>query len=138
MIVLFNDIFLFFIIADEIIARFAAMRTTYFANKRRLKEAKNNGKRLIIKWAHFESLSFLDGAHSSQEGESSGVVDVNRSDDVAIKYNVWTIDEEEILISFYENHSDLWDHRSNDYKKIQKGQILDDLVTTFNSKFTRK
>lgn len=144
------------------------MRTTYFANKKRMKEAAKNGKVFKSKWAHFESFSFLS---KTQDNDSEDVNSINTyqdgevmTDDLSAKNsedsepeiictqnglsqdatleipvaksNEWSISEEESLISFYESHRDLWDHRTKDYKKSQKGQIMDDLAAHLELKFS--
>lgn len=137
------------------------MRTTFFANKKRIKEQANNGKVFNVKWIHFESLSFLsrpqdndsedvssiiksqDGDHSmNSEAEITQDVNLPSQDAFVVseipipKSNVWSISDEESLISFYHSHRSLWDHRDMDYKKSQRGQIMDDLAEHLELKFT--
>lgn len=117
------------------------MRTTFFANKKRIQEAKEKGKVITSKWAHYNSISFIDKLSDKSpeiidpESDASQNYVIDSSQFVS---NEWTLEEEEKLIFFFEDHPDLWDHRRENYKKQQKGQIMDDLIKSLNSKFTSK
>lgn len=71
----------------------------------------------------------------SDASETYGTEAIDADD---ISQSEWTLLEEEELIYFYENHPDLWDHKRENYKSQQRGQIVDDLIEMLDSKFTSK
>lgn len=130
------------------------MRTTYFANKKRIQEALEKKQIYTSKWAHYESMIFLDKPEDKSSDKSPDS-DVSETDDPELNdapeidvivdstqsvsnESKWTLEEEEKLIFFYEDHPDLWDHKRENYKKQQKGQIMDDLIESLDSKFNSK
>lgn len=128
------------------------MRTTYNANKKRIQQATEKGQTITSKWAHYESMRFLDKSpasdFNSQDSDGSeetddtqNVVPENVPENVEISQSVsneWSLQEEEQVIFFYEDHPELWDHRRPDYMKGQKGQIMDFIIDSLDSKFTSK
>lgn len=132
------NLILIFITEVEIKLRFSIMRSTFQSNLKRKLKATQNGTKAKIIWPHFSRMMFLS---------INPVIDLNRDDEnihdeivpsslvpVSIK---WTIQEEELLIDFYQIHEELWNHRLPNYKLASKSQLSDEVVFALEQKFNR-
>lgn len=125
-----NALQIVFILKAEIVSRFNTMRTTYQISS-------DSGKRA---WSQLKSSA---SSETSQISTGFGASHSTGSSELLCIWinffgnELWILIWKKLWYFFYESHPELWDHKTEEYTRASKSNLIDLLVSEFGGVFSK-